>query len=455
MTIATSSAQRGSFINFTDAHQSVENAAVSTHHLSEGGVGATSPSLQLIAKNPKDRSKPSRVRQVSSFDPNDIQVRKKFYRKLCGSYEAAELYERILFIWQLDKNGAPKVKNVRHAKSGGRLACYWWGHSREKLAEKMGWSLEQLKYRLKTLKNRGLIDTISAKTPANMMQVRPTVANGAAALSGWPDASNYQGVAESGAEIPAAQDIQAENSSPASEENFLFGLGVKIPHLNTSIKKKEIHVVREKTYKPCDPVGSHEFLEKIEKYFQGEEIKKNHVEDSNEKKGEAAAKVKKAKSLPYPPPTEPQADPFANYRRLEAEHDMERLLEICADAGFAKATWKMMPDPMCALLLEIKQRLACHPSYSLEEILFISGISSKVRSDCFGPWMTFNGWEHYSAMRGVANPKDADRLWKCKPNLKSLLTDFKLILDWLGPDALATDKEGAPTAPDVIGDGVA
>ncbi|KPD18007.1 hypothetical protein ADM96_15615 [Burkholderia sp. ST111] len=112
--------------------------------------------------------------------------RQQLHRKLCGSAEAADLYREVMDPFtRKGKDGQPLVQNRRDG-------CYWWGVTVSRLAHKLGWTEDVTKYRLKVLRQRGMIATCSMRTPKNMMQVRPLVAGGAALLNGWPDAPNYE-----------------------------------------------------------------------------------------------------------------------------------------------------------------------------------------------------------------------------------------------------------------------
>ncbi|CAN7227870.1 hypothetical protein [Caballeronia sp. LjRoot31] len=175
----------------------------------------------------KRRNPPPAIKVVSAIDLTQYgayRERQRLNRRLChGHIEAAELYQEILdpFL-RKHKAGDPMVKNTRDG-------VYWWGRSWEKYAAKMHWTERQVKYRLKQLREFGLIATRMAKTPFNMLQVRPLVAEGAAYLTGTPDASNYPGLkSESEPQSLTGQGTQPINCPQAVGQDLSSGSKTKI-----------------------------------------------------------------------------------------------------------------------------------------------------------------------------------------------------------------------------------
>ncbi|MGX7001936.1 hypothetical protein [Caballeronia sp. KNU42] len=134
---------------------------------------------------------PSRLKVVSAFDmaaKGAWQARRDLYRSLCRtptgriSFAAAELYQDILDLWQQTQ----RVQNLRNSDNS-----YYWGRPIAKWAKKYGVTEDQFDGWLKILRDRKLIATCTMKTPYNMLQIRPLVAEGSACLSGWPDSHNY------------------------------------------------------------------------------------------------------------------------------------------------------------------------------------------------------------------------------------------------------------------------
>lgn len=175
----------------------------------------------------KKKTPPPAIKVVSAIDLTQYgayRERQRLNRRLChGHIEAAELYQEILdpFL-RKHKAGDPMVKNTRDG-------VYWWGRSWEKYADKMHWTERQVKYRLKQLREFGLIATRMAKTPFNMLQVRPLVAEGAAYLTGTPDASNYPGLkSESEPQSLTGQGTQPINCPQAVGQDLSSGSKTKI-----------------------------------------------------------------------------------------------------------------------------------------------------------------------------------------------------------------------------------
>lgn len=180
--------------------------------------------LVVIGKKKSRSAPPPLLKTVSVLDltkHGGYRARKLLYRGLCGGFiEAAELYLEILDLWQ-QKDGKPRVKNIRHSKMEGVGRCYWWGRSRADWAKKMGWTDKQTKYRFAQLRELGLIETVMAKTPKHVLQVRPVVAEGAASLNGFPDASNTHFRQQQ----PDAQTLTGRASQP---ENWPQAIGEKL-----------------------------------------------------------------------------------------------------------------------------------------------------------------------------------------------------------------------------------
>lgn len=141
-----------------------------------------------IGVPPQSKTRAPTDRTLSVFDMKKYgaaKERQRLHRMLCGGDALADLYREVVDPFtRKGKDGQPLVKNKR----GG---CHWWGKPGKEMALKLGCTERQLKYRLRVLRERGLIDYCAMDTHGVMRQVRPTIAGGAAFINGWPDASNY------------------------------------------------------------------------------------------------------------------------------------------------------------------------------------------------------------------------------------------------------------------------
>jgi hypothetical protein len=209
-----------------------------------GCVSTTTADLYVrkLKKGP-----PPTVRMVPVIDltrHGAYYERRVMNRKLChGHIEAAELYQEIIDLWQ-PKDGKPRVENIR---SG----CFWWGRSRENWAKKMAWTERQVKHRISQLRDFGLIETCMAKTPYNMLQVRPLVADGAASLPGTPDSSNYPSLTD--AESLMDKGSQEITCPQAHGHNLAAGAETKIGHikaLGLGVGLKEVGSLNSASQKP-------------------------------------------------------------------------------------------------------------------------------------------------------------------------------------------------------------
>ncbi|WP_158935073.1 hypothetical protein [Burkholderia sp. S171] len=187
---------------------------------SEVEMQAVESAAQLIAgiDKPDNAVKPPRLKTVSAFDmtaPGAWRARRDLYRSLCHtpkdriSFEAADLYEDILDLWQQ----RDRVQNFSK-----RHNCFYWGRPIAKWAKKYKCTERQFDYWLKVLRDCKLIATCMMKTKTNMLQIRPLVAEGSAYLSGWPDSQNFKHLLKPKTQ---AQQGQAEGFCPAALEQNL------------------------------------------------------------------------------------------------------------------------------------------------------------------------------------------------------------------------------------------
>ncbi|MFM0279985.1 hypothetical protein P0D75_18400 [Paraburkholderia sediminicola] len=123
---------------------------------------AAAPAVCQIAGPTLQQSAPATTRAplertIPIFDMKKFGVakeRQQLHRKLCGGAEAADLYREVMDPFtRRGKDGLPLVKNTRDG-------CYWWGVTVSRLASKLGWTEDVTKYRLKVLRQRGMITSV-------------------------------------------------------------------------------------------------------------------------------------------------------------------------------------------------------------------------------------------------------------------------------------------------------
>lgn len=168
---------------------------------------------------------------------------RRLHLNLChGNHDAATLYESILTPFISTVKGKPRVQNVRHG-------AYWWGHPISKWASEHGWNYDHTNYLLKLLAGWMLIEKRAAKTPVNMLQVRPMVAEGAAHIPGFPDSSNYRFDCEGKSLVWRAS--QTENCQSADWQKLPIGSLAEVASLNTKTLRT---VVEGEEVKGVEPV---------------------------------------------------------------------------------------------------------------------------------------------------------------------------------------------------------
>lgn len=159
---------------------------------------------------------------------------RRLHLDLChGNHDAADLYLSVLSPFVSTVKGKPRVQNVRDG-------VFYWGCPLEKWAERHDWSHRHTKYLFMLLRDWGLVSTRAAKTPYNMLQVRPMVAGGAAHIPGIPDESNYGFVkSEPEAESLTGRASQTENCLLAEGQNLSFSQRTEI----VGLKNKPLYPV--------------------------------------------------------------------------------------------------------------------------------------------------------------------------------------------------------------------
>ncbi|MEM5382617.1 hypothetical protein VSR68_03300 [Paraburkholderia phymatum] len=191
-----------------------------------------------------------------------LKAMRKLHLELCGgNHDAAELYGEILNPFTVMKDGKPLVENIRDDAEGNR--AYWWGQPQKKWAARKGWNVDHMKYIFKVLRARNLIATRKAKTPYDMLQCRPLVADGAAHIPGIPDASNYaELLKDKKSESLMQQGSQTENCPVAMGQKLPRGYRVKIAPLNNTLLKackrpevKSVKPVSSETEEPAPPLA--------------------------------------------------------------------------------------------------------------------------------------------------------------------------------------------------------
>ena len=193
--------------------------------------GAMFASATVESRATADLTAIPKIKTVRALDmkrKDAYRLRERQYEKYCGGRnraQRAKVFAQLMFYYQLNNDGNPKLECLKKG-------AYWWAHTVDQYAAECLMEYDETRRALEGLENAGIIETWNTKSRASKgvtcLHIRWTGADGAAALTGYPDFDHVPNENSSG-------------SAPAPNENDSGSAPAPIhgsaPAPNPSIKR--------------------------------------------------------------------------------------------------------------------------------------------------------------------------------------------------------------------------